>query len=400
MELCCSLGGVIDILRPTQGIADLYRSKFTKSVLDFSLFCTPYMLESKTQTNLVHDLELQVQQFLMHCPKEIQWSVARAPFLMRSAKKRSCNVYIEEVTKASIQLCAAAGCHALIVRPLFAGISKEKVWIENRAYYLRLAKVAMQYNVILLLENQCQDLNGRLIRGLCSDPKTAVRWVDELNSEAGERRFGFCLDTGSCTICKQQMGTFVLTLGDRLKVVLLRDSDPEQENSLLPFTWAHKGRCESDWQGLIQGLRQISFDGTLALDIADTAAAFSPILRPQMISIAHSVAEFFRFQIELEYRLKEYPDIVLFGAGNMCRNYMRWYGKQYAPLFTCDNNQALWGTEFCGLQVKPPEALQNIPEHCVILICNVYYREIEAQLREMGVRNQIAYFNDEYIPAV
>ena len=34
----------------------------------------------------------------------------------------------------------------------------------------------------------------------------------------------------------------------------------------------------------------------------------------------------------------------------------------------------------------------------MVLICNIYYREIEAQLRELGVEN-IGFFNDEYMPS-
>lgn len=48
--------------------------------------------------------------------------------------------------------------------------------------------------------------------------------------------------------------------------------------------------------------------------------------------------------------------------------------------------------------MRPPQALQELPDDCGVLICNVYYREIEQQLRDMGVKN-VAYFNDEYMPS-
>ena len=83
----------------------------------------------------------------------------------------------------------------------------------------------------------------------------------------------------------------------------------------------------------------------------------------------------------------------------MCRNYIKCYGGRYQPLFTCDNNQELWGTRFCGLEVSSPERLKELPKDCVILICNIYYREIEQQLRGMGIENRIEFFNDEYMPS-
>ena len=83
--------------------------------------------------------------------------------------------------------------------------------------------------------------------------------------------------------------------------------------------------------------------------------------------------------------LKKYDTRVLFGAGNMCRNYMKCYGEEFPPLFTCDNNSGRWGEIFEGLQIRPPEALKDLAPDCAIFICNIYYREIEKQLREMGL---------------
>ncbi|MDE6364588.1 MAG: hypothetical protein K2L86_10085, partial [Lachnospiraceae bacterium] len=74
------------------------------------------------------------------------------------------------------------------------------------------------------------------------------------------------------------------------------------------------------------------------------------------------------------------------------------YGESYPTLFTWDNNPDLWVTIFEGLEVKSPEALKRLPPNCGVIICNIFYREIEAQLRAMGIEN-IGYFNDEYMPS-
>lgn len=100
----------------------------------------------------------------------------------------------------------------------------------------------------------------------------------------------------------------------------------------------------------------------------------------------------------MEELIAKYTSRVLFGAGNMCRNYMKCYGEKFPPLFTCDNNPSRWGTKFCGLEVRSPESLRDLPEGCVVFVCNVYYREIEKQLREMRIKNPVEFFNDEYMP--
>ena len=87
--------------------------------------------------------------------------------------------------------------------------------------------------------------------------------------------------------------------------------------------------------------------------------------------------------------LKRYSKRVLFGAGNMCRNFMKCYGEEFPPLFTCDNNEARWGEQFEGLEIRPPESLKELPSDCAIFICNIYYKEVERKFREMGISNLI-----------
>ena len=164
----------------------------------------------------------------------------------------------------------------------------------------------------------------------------------------------------------------------------------------MPFSHAYS---KPDYLGLIRGLREIDFDGLLWIDAMHSYGSYSTMIRPALMNLIKETGDFLAWQIGMEQGLKRYPNRVLFGAGNMCRNYMKCYGESYPPLFTCDNNQSLWGEEFCGLTIKAPKELLSIPEDCVIYICNTYYREIDAQLREMGVTNPIEYFNDEYLPS-
>jgi sugar phosphate isomerase/epimerase len=386
---------------------------FDQAMLDFAMFCSEYELEGvgkrkKKGTSpkrlLVSEhpgkLYDKIKPVMDRCIQErISLSVARAPYLCRDTRREDLGELVTRLTEECIRICGKTGCTSLIVRPLFVGIRRRDEWETNRKYYLHFLELARENNVTILLENQCRDRNGHLVRGVCADGREAARWVDRLNEEAGEERFGFCMDIGACSLCGQDMREFALLLGDRIRAVILRECDGHTECSRLPFTCAVGGQSQTDWLGLIRGLRETGFDGQLILDFSDTAGAFSPILRPGLMKLARSTAEYFGWQVGLENLLKKYPAIVLFGAGNMCRNYMKCYGEKYTPLFTCDNNQALWGTMFCGLEVKPPESLKELPKDCVIFICNIYYREIERQLRSMGIRNPIEFFNDEYMPA-
>lgn len=414
MNVSCAPHGIVAFRHPKQGIGDITKAGFERMLLDLSMCCPPGELEaagklshravkdSTTDSRFEHPEKMAeyMRPIMDQCAAGyLQCSVAKAPYLKRDTKRKDFNYFVEELVKESIRICGKAGCRHLVVKPLFAGIPKDNLWEQNREFYLSLAQLAKKYDIQILLENQCKDLNGHLIRGVCSDSRQAAQWIDQLNEAVGEERFGFCMDVGVCNLCGQNMYDFILALGSRMKAVILRDNDGNSDSALLPFTAVRQSQPQTDWLNLIRGLREIGFDGELILDFHDTASVFSPLLRPGLLQMAKSVADYFKWQIEIENQLGKYPSRVLFGAGNMCRNYMKCYGEKYPPLFTCDNNRNIWETGFCGLTVKSPEALKTLPEDCAVFICNIYYREIESQLRQMGIKNPIAFFNDEYMPS-
>lgn len=410
MNVTCSLKGIVNKERPGQGLGDIRKADFDDIYLDLSMYCLEDELEyagEKTRKigngYLVAENPSELQMVTELTLKKaadtgLACAVAAAPYLRRDTKRVDLNSRIRELAEESIKVCGACGCGYLVVRPLFAGALDVDAREVNKEFYLSLVPSAKENDVIILLENQCKSINGHLVRGLCSDGRVAAEWVDNLNREAKEERFGFCIDTGVCNLCGQNMYDFVKILGERVKAVILRDCNGNEENAMLPFTCVNHHRSQTDWLNLIRGLREIGFEGQLIMNLEDTAAAFSPILRPTLLRLAKEVADYFKWQIKIESLLKKYSSIVLFGAGNMCRNYMKCYGEEYPPLFTCDNNVKLWGMSFCGLEVKKPESLKELPEDCAIFICNVYYREIEQQLRDMGIKNPIEFFNDEYMP--
>ncbi len=423
MNIVCSPSGIVSPFRPGQGIMDIAGAGFEGISLELAMCCSGHELEhfgeesqkEKEKEEQQNALDRGIKKFppisehpqgmsrffekmLGSCrEKNLHVFVMTAPSLPRDTKREDMVPVLKSLHEEAIRYCKSLGCSYLVIRPLTYVRGSEKLWQLNREYYLGLADLAKDHGVMILLENQFVLRNGQAVRGACSDETAAARWVDELNREAGEERFGFCMNVGVLSLCGQSMYEFAVTMGQRIKAVILGDCDGYHEGYMLPFTSVCSGQPRTDWLSLIRGLRRIGFDGQMILNMSDTAAVFSPLLRPQLMALAKAVAEYFKWQVQIEELLKKYDSIVLFGAGNMCRNYMKCYGETYPPLFTCDNNERIWGTTFCGLEVKPPEALKGLPETCGIFICNIYYREIEKQLRDMGI-NHIEFFNDEYMP--
>lgn len=393
----------------TKSIQDLSRiSEDKKNVsdmddygitLDAGSFCSKYFLESYGTVEFSADeIKERFTKLIENCAmKCVSLNAICAPRLKWDTKRTDLNGLMLQIGKDCIAACIMTDCRYIVIQPLFSGISKADIWQENHKYYSILGQMAKQAGITILMENQCGYVNGHFVRGVCADASVASEWIDTLNEEMEEEVFGVCLDTGACHLCGQNMGEVAAALGKRLKSVLIRECDSMHEASRLPFTGKNETAHDMDWQGLIRGLRRIDFDGILIMDARDTLRGFSHLIRSHVYLLMRSVADYLKWQIGMEKCIKEYPARVLFGAGNMCRQYMMCYGDQYPPLFVSDNNPKLWGTKVYGLEIRPPEELRELPEECVVIICNTFYEVIARQLKDLGVKH-IGTFSDECLP--
>lgn len=384
---------------------------FKNMLLDLSVFCPEYVLEHKEEA---YDNFLKVKSsderiFLPNEPKRMDeavckyhlpglkengWtvSIAKAPTLPKDTKRDDLFSLLCQLTLESMKVSKKAGADYIIIEPL----AKNS---RNKEFFLSFASRAKEWGIKILIKNSYDSHNGHFVRGAFADSYRLAEFIDDLNKSCGDEIFGLCMDVGVCNVLGQNMYEFASVLGERIKAVYLRENDGIHDAALLPFTCADKGQDKMDWLSLIRGLRLIQFDGGLIVDFRDTLSAHSHMLCAKLTELAFETSKYLEWQLSIENTIRKYDTRVLFGAGNMCRNYMKCYGSEYRPLFTCDNNAALWGTTFEGLEIRNPSALLELPPDCVILICNIFYDEIEEQLREMGVTNPIERFNDEFMPS-
>lgn len=324
--------------------------------------------------------------------------IAQAPFLASDTKRTDSDALLYQLAQESLRLCKKIGCGYLIVDPIVKNDTLADD--RNRRFYLSLAQEARDCGIMILIKNQCRMVYGHLMRNNYSDAYMINEFIELLNAECGAEVFGHCMDIGVCNLLGQNMREYIMVLKNKIKAVIIRENDGVHAEAQLPFSNTGNGQSKIDYLGLIRGLRSIEFDGLLLYEFRSTRSVTSHLLQKGLAVYAKKIADYFAWQISIEHIIKKYKTRVLFGAGNMCRNYMKCYGETYKPMFTCDNNSAIWGTVFEGLEIKSPEALKTLPEDCVVLICNIYYEEIEDQLREMGIRNPVERFNDEYLPSM
>lgn len=408
MKVLSGVKGIVAGFRPKQGIRDLIGAGYKYLCLDLGLFCESREIETvgkiikSNAPGAVRDKITEHPELMLEYPKTLIDSVIQsglsfelgvAPIHPYKEDTTDHSELLLNLTVSAVKLCKMAGCKYLIVHP----IAREQGERDRiTAWYERLISAAKDNGVTILIPNEAKYYEGHWVRGLFADPGELSDWIDMMNEKAGDKTFAVCLDVGNANLCGQDIFEMVRTLSSRIVAIEMRENNGRDEADMLPFSNVYS---KPDYMGLIRGLREIDFDGLLWMNSAGTFSSFSTLLRPPLIQLTKEVGDYFAWQIGMEKGLKKYSNRVLFGAGNMCRNYMKCYGEQYPPLFTCDNNSSLWDTKFCGLTIKNPEELKSIPEDCVIYICNTYYREIDEQLREMGIENPIEYFNDEYLPS-
>lgn len=405
--------------KPAKTNEALKKAGFEYMLLDLRKLCSAYLLENKekcyreylAEKNICADERIflseepyrmgeAVRCHLEHMKKLAFKNMAGyAPALSANTQRTDLDDLIIALTEESFFVCKQAGCKYLIIDPAVKMTQTQESMEKNMEFYLFFARIAKELDMKILIKNSYSILNGRFLRGYMSDAHRFKDFVDELNRRAGADIYAVCLDVGVCNLLGQNTYDVIVKMGKRIEAVLMRENDGIRDSDALLFTLGDSKDSIMDWREIIRGLRKIQFDGLLIFDFSAQWRMISHLLRDEFTKYAKKLADFLYWQINMENVIHRYESRVLFGAGNMCRNYMKNYGDKYPPLFTCDNNAKLWGTEFCGLEVKNPEALKELPEDCGIFICNVFYREIEEQLRAMGIERNVEYFSDEYMPS-
>ena len=288
MIIDCDVSGIIDVLQPARGLQEIAEAGFTRICCSTS--GCPAMGADAEKTEQFE----AVREILHSCSKQnLTPGIIALP-----ATEDAGNMSQERMDEllrfdtAYLHLAEEAGCHSILVRPL-------PQWEASRWFYLALAKQCSNADTMLLSVNCTRDFYGHRVRGVMSEPEEAVAWIDRLNREAASlhRHFGLCMDAGACNLCGTDMQNYAVTLGDRIKAVILRENDGQSDASMLPFTEVHTGQCMMDWQSLTRGLQDISFDGELILDMSSTARSFSAQLRPQLLTLAAAVTRSISRQI-------------------------------------------------------------------------------------------------------
>lgn len=208
------------------------------------------------------------------------------------------------VAPKSVKLCAFFGCPYLVVHGFklarFLG-SEEREWERTESFLDFLAPMAKELEVTICIENLYDSVGGHMVEGPCCDAGKAAERIDRINERHHASVLGFCFDTGHANLVGIDFESFLITLGDRLKVLHIHDNDGVMDLHQLPFTFTktRENRPSTDWDGFVKGLRQIHFDGVLSFETAPVLTTFPEEMKAEVLSFIARIGKYFGDQIKV-----------------------------------------------------------------------------------------------------
>ena len=225
-----------------------------------------------------------------------------APFPVWIKDREDITEHALMAVEKCLQVCQYVGCPAIVVHPVGRS-TKEKEIACNMAIYRRLMPMAVKTGVKVCLENLFGTYKGRVIEGPCADVNEACWYLDTLNAEAGCDAFGFCLDIGHANLLGRNIKEYVKKLGNRLTVLHIHDNDGRGDLHGMPYTFTRNWGADMicDWQGFVEGLKEIGYRGALGFETFRVICSnFPRALWPEALKLISATGRYWAQQIEAE----------------------------------------------------------------------------------------------------
>lgn len=262
----------------------LYRNEvndfFDQSEEELEAFFRPHREAAKAAGIRIHQMHMPYPNYVPQADREL-------------------NDYLKKVVaRKSMKICAFMGCRYIVVHGFklayYLG-SEEAEWEKTREFIEFLAPLAVELGITICVENIYTNIGKHIVEGPCCDAEKAVARIDSLNEEYGADILGFCFDTGHANLVGIDFEDFIVTLGDRLKVLHIHDNDGVGDLHQIPFTFT-KGRenkTSTDWAGFLKGLKRIGFEKVLSFETGPVLTAFPEELKEDVLVFLAKIGKYF-----------------------------------------------------------------------------------------------------------
>lgn len=258
---------------------------FDKSVQELESFFTPHKQAAKQVGITVNQMHMPYPNYVPGGKKEINdylWNV---------------------VAPKSMQVCSFFQCPYIVVHGFklthYLG-SEEKEWEQTEQFLDSIAPMAKELGITICVENIYTAIGSHIVEGPCCDATKAAERIDRMNEKYGAEVLGFCFDTGHANLVGVDFETFLTTLDSRLKVLHIHDNDGVQDLHQIPFafTKTRENKASTDWDGFIQGLKNIGFDKTLSFETAPVLDSFPDEMKDEALRFISKIGHYFKDKIK------------------------------------------------------------------------------------------------------
>lgn len=268
---------------------------FNQSAGELEKFFTPHKEAAKITGIRINQMHMPYPMYIPNAAAKIN------DYLMRT------------VAPKSLEVCAFFDCPYIVVHgfKLARNLGSEAAeWEQTERFLESIAPLAKERNITICLENIYTNIGNHIIEGPCCNARKAVERIDKMNEKYGAEVVGFCFDTGHANLIGIDFEDFIITLGNRLKVLHIHDNDGIGDLHQIPFTFTRnrENASSTDWEGFIRGLRGIRFDGVLSFETAPVLSSFPRMMKQDVLRFIAQIGSYFAGEIHNLPKTIEYLD--------------------------------------------------------------------------------------------
>lgn len=213
------------------------------------------------------------------------------------------NTYLmEQVAPKSMEICRFFDCPYIVVHGFKLAQyldTEEAEWQETERFLDTLAPMAKELKITICIENVYNSIAGHIVEGPCCDAQKAAQRIDRFNEKYGAEVLGFCFDMGHANLLGIDPEAFIVTLGNRLKVLHIHDNDGISDLHQIPFTFtaSRANTPSTDWEGFLRGLARVRFDKVLSFETAPVLSAFPVQMKQTALRFIADIGKYFVEQL-------------------------------------------------------------------------------------------------------
>ena len=155
--------------------------------------------------------------------------------------------------------------------------------------------MAAELGITICVENIYTNIGKHIVEGPCCDARKAAVRIDKVNEKYGADILGFCFDTGHANLVGIDFEDFIVTLGNRLKVLHIHDNDGVGDLHQIHFTFtkSRENKACTDWNGFLTGLKRIGFKKVLSFETGPVLTAFPEEMKEDVLTLLARTGKYF-----------------------------------------------------------------------------------------------------------